>query len=303
MATALDRPAYNQSNAPTARQAPGPQPGADGWTPQHQAGYDLAQQHVAQGVLPNPFGDKTNFSDLPSATTAAGGTTPNDGLHSPVSRPGDRPSVTRTGVNTSATAAAATGNVYPSPPPTATAPSAADKYIDATKPLIDQQARKQAGVSQADWDKRPGGIGDPFTNGFFKPAGSGVPAIGGAGALPRSPTAPVGGTQAVLPPGGTRVGQNGASVSGVDSVGRKSNMLTSPYGGGTATFDSTPGTRQPFIAGANGANVVRDFVAGGKFSSAKSGTDKSLDQPYVAGLPRGRNQVAVTQNSRDFFRR
>jgi hypothetical protein len=76
-------------------------------------------------------------------------------------------------------------------------------------------------------------------------------------------------------------------------------MLTSPYGGGVTTFDSTAGTRKPFIAGANGENVAGNFI---------DQKDPTLDPKYAAGLPRTpvpsvTRTRAVTGDPRTFFQR
>lgn len=52
--------------------------------------------------------------------------------------------------------------------------------------------------------------------------------------------------------------------------------------GGSTTFSNEEGTRKPFIAGADGKDVSGDYMAGGKFSSYKIGSDPTLDRGHWA---------------------
>lgn len=338
MSSALDRSAYNQTPTGNNPPASSPTPGGAGWTDAHQAGYDMAMQHAASGVVdPTAFTGKTDFASLQSA--AADG---NPVLASPSATPS--PSL----------------NSTPRTPPSAASTGAAlvAANLASRKPLIDAQAGVMSeqqrvaslvpngrggmtGVSQskADWDQRPGGTNDPFTNGTFKSAdarsadmqdGTGAYAGTKLAGLPREtpvgPTPPVGGTQAVTTDptrglnGTTRTpavaaatdmataiavhGAPGAQVAGPDQdyagtgqawgkrpgggmearlsgarPGDFSDAAYSSMTGKKTTFDATPGTRRPIIAGANGVNVAADFV---------DPKDPTLNKNYLAGLPRAR---------------
>lgn len=53
--------------------------------------------------------------------------------------------------------------------------------------------------------------------------------------------------------------------------------ITSPYGQGYSSIGQGP--RTPYIGGING-DATKDFVAGGKYSSAKAGSDPTLDPNF-----------------------
>lgn len=251
---------------------------AEGLDP--KAAYDLGRQHqAAAGVSANPF-------DTPPVKLQLG-----PDLSQSI------PRVSSDGLTGNPKPPATTVpdySKYPAPGSQAP-PTAQDKAITQQS---DEAARRSAGISRVDWSQRPGGVADPFTNGFFNPRSP-------LAQIPRTPQAPVGGTVAVVdtdtgPNGNTRtnsvrpVGAAGTLTTNPDG----SNQLTSPFGNGRTTFGGAPGTRRPFIAGANGENVAGDFVAGGRFSSAPAGSDSTLDKNYVAGLPRRRNQTALVSRPR-----
>jgi hypothetical protein len=189
----------------------------------------------------------------------------------------------------------------------ANALNAKAEQISRTGP-VDKYGRPLTAIqSKADYDARRGGPGDPFSNGFFR---SGIPRVASAG-----PTPPVGGTQAVaIDPstslkGNTRVPAANTILAETAPetarriIGRYSDGKTVPV---TTSAPVLPATRRPVISGAIGTNQAADYVAGGKFSSAKDGQDPTLDETYIANqpVPRRRRQYAVAPRaSRLFYQR
>jgi hypothetical protein len=256
----------------------GGDPEVDPDHPQYLAGLRAAHNYLVGGVGDNPF-NREDIGDLPSATRAEAG----------ASLPRTPQPAAANATTPAATAPAPARRPAPvvSAPAAATAqPSAATALIAAEQPLIDEKARKSAGISPADWARRSP-ANDPFKNGFFvNTAANG--GLGAGAALPRrapvSADAPVGGTSAVLS-GGPAIrapGDSGTLRVAADG----SSTLESPYGSGSARFDSTPGTRKPFIGGANGENVAGQFA---------NPNDRTLDPNYAKTipLPRQRNQRAL----------
>lgn len=178
----------------------------------------------------------------------------------------------------------------------------------ATDPAINEATRRSAGISTADWARRDP-TNDPFRNGFFRSAEQraeveqarlGTPGHTGV-ALARNrtaapaiarPAAPV----KVDPSSGAQGNTRQPAVRPVTPAGDRGlvvqngtgNRLISPYGTGTTVFDGSAGTRRPFIAGADGRNVARDFL---------DEKDPTLNRGYVATLPPARNQRALVRGS------
>jgi len=292
----------------------------------YEDGLRHAHDYLTGRSEDNPFAGRPGVSDLQNAQRLSGapaapaGSSPNAALPNP-QVPGGRGSPGTRGAPRASTAS----RLY-------TPPAAGVAASDQSR-LIDEDIRKSQGISAADWAARPGGPKDLFSSGFFKPAaereqelaeadrarreagrnvvratlsnqgrdaegnyleGGGVTRL--PNVTPAGPTPPVGGTQAVSvnAPNAVKAGTGGRITAGVDAQGRPTNTLNSPYGGGTTTFDNTPGTRTPFISDRpGGTNLARDFIAGGRFSSAQPGTDKSLNPTFVAALPRTRTQTAA----------
>lgn len=274
--------------------------------------YQLGVQHAHTGIAPNPFAGNGNALDA-AAPGGAAATLP----RAPVAaRPavvapvvagiprGSRgeviradgqphevvPGVTDRGGYVRENLPAPVAGRYPSPAAKTAAPaSAADAYIEAQKPVLDQQARKAAGVSEADWKSKPGGPNDPFTNGFFKSAPDRAADLNTAN--------------------NDRLSAGRNLVAGIKATQNQNRLATLPRAagpapavGGTQAILTGPGTRQPVIAGAAG-DVTSQFA---------DRTDPSLDKNYLAGkdkatiaaaLPRARKQSAVigAPDSRDFW--
>jgi hypothetical protein len=252
--------------------------------------YQLGVQHAQAGIAPNSFADKPDVTDLNSATAAAGGA---PAVAAAVPPPIPRPRPVSTGVDALRTATPASKSFTSAFPAVATTPTA--QQAPATLPTtpaaqtpteaaaVDEKTRRSKGVSVADWDQRPGGSNDPWSNGFFnrRPV---IPTV----STP-TPTAPVGATQA-------------ATID--TSSGLRGNTRTPAV---KPVVPTAAPLRQPVIAGLSGENQAADYVAGGRFSSAKAGPDPTLDPDYVANLPRPRrrNQFAVASSapSRLFYPR
>lgn len=215
-------------------------------------GYEDGLKHAhdfLQGLTKeNPFAGKTGFGDLGSTPSA--------------------PAVAPAATTPAATAPAASTHIYPQPaatPPTPTAPSA---------PLSTASVNNR--TSQPSYV--PGSL-SPFNTGFFNKTANG----GGANALPRTQSPAVGDTRAVPPVKPDAVANAKTGMTNVTPYQVPGTPMST-------TYDSTPGTRRPFIGGklpdGSWGNVAGDFIAGGRFSSQKAGSDPTLDQSYAANLPR-----------------